>query len=207
MIVILEGIGGNVNSVKRMIQKSCNKAVKISNKQSDIEASNVIILAGVGHFDFVMKKINDLECFQLIKKKVLNEEINFLGICAGMQVLLDRSEEGTQNGLGWIEGEVKKFNDFDSGGNALRVPHIGWNSINRLNDSKLINKKMADERFYFVHSYYVDCLDRKHVIATTDYGKKFDSIISKKNICGVQFHPEKSHIFGLKFFENYFSAI
>ena len=205
MILILEGIGGNVHSVRRMIQKSCNQTVKISNKKSDIEASKTIILAGVGHFDSIMEKINSLENFQLIQKRVLNEEVNFLGICAGMQVLLDRSEEGAKNGLGWIEGEVKKFNQLDSDGNILKVPHIGWNSITRLRDSKLLNKKMADERFYFVHSYYVDCLDKKYVIATTDYGEKFDSIICKKNICGVQFHPEKSHIFGLKFFENYFS--
>lgn len=207
MIVVLEGIGGNVHSVKRMIQKACNQTVKISNSQSDLEAANLIILAGVGHFDSVMKKINNLDCFQLIQKRVLNEEVNFLGICAGMQVLLDCSEEGTENGLGWIKGKVKKFNGIDSEGNILKVPHIGWNSINTLNNSKLFSNKMPDERFYFVHSYYVDCLDKRYVVATSDYGEKFDSIICKKNICGVQFHPEKSHIFGLKFFENYLSKI
>ena len=122
-----------------------------------------------------------------------------------MQLFASKSEEfGESQGFDFISGSVIKLKTNDK---TFKVPHIGWNSINSSNDSTLFSNKMPDERFYFVHSYYVNCFDKRYVVATTEYGDKFDSVICKKNICGVQFHPEKSHIFGLKFFENYLSKI
>ena len=138
---------------------------------------------------------------EALNNSVFFEKKPVLGICLGMQLMCKSSEEGELNGLGWIDADVKKFSFFDQEIN-LKVPHMGWNTIECKKSSKLISSH-EKERFYFVHSYYVDCHDKHDILSTTNYGHHFTSAFSKNNIYGVQFHPEKSHRFGMKLIKNF----
>jgi glutamine amidotransferase len=160
-------------------------------------------LPGVGSFDTAMKKINESHLKELLNEKALKEQVPVLGICLGMQLLTHSSEEGNLAGLGWIDAKTMSFEDRVD--KKYRIPHMGWNIVNRSNDS-LLNRgfeEFEEARFYFVHSYFVKVEDEKNSILKTNYGVEFDSAIQKDNIYGAQFHPEKSHKFGMKLFENF----
>ena len=139
------------------------------------------------------------------QEKCWHKKTPFLGICLGMQILLEKSEEGAENGLGWVEGESKRF-DFSMipNGKDLKIPHMGWNTVKPIDDAKLFQEIDDEEiRYYFVHSYHVVCKNPENILSTTFYGYDFPSSIVKDNIYGVQFHPEKSHRFGMQLLKNF----
>jgi len=202
MITIVDYGMGNLGSIKNMFKHVGVDAV-IESDIDKISKSSKLILPGVGAFDAAMKKINQSGLKEVLDEKVLKEKVPILGICLGMQLLTKRSDEGLSDGLGWIPAKTISFEDKISRG--LKVPHMGWNSVKQSNSTKLLDgfENFKDIRFYFVHSYFVKVEDEKNSILKTNYGLDFDSAIQKDNIMGVQFHPEKSHKFGMMFFQNF----
>lgn len=200
MIAIIDYKTGNVGSILNMIRKIGKEAV-ITSDPVEIEKADKIILPGVGSFDTGMRNLEELGLIGVLNKKVIEEKTPLLGICLGAQLLFERSEEGVLPGLGWIDGEVRKFRFKD---NALKVPHMGWNTIAIKKDDCLFNGAEGELRFYFVHSYHFVCSD--NVLAITDYGYEFPSVVRKGNIVGVQFHPEKSHKFGMQLLKNFIES-
>jgi glutamine amidotransferase len=202
MITIVDYGMGNLGSVKNMFKKIGEVSI-VSSKKEDIEKATKILLPGVGAFDNAMKNLNDLDLIEIIKKKVLVEKTPIMGICLGMQLLTRGSEEGHLEGFGFIDAYAKKF-DFCSLENTLPIPHMGWNKVYLQKESKLLQENQEREnRFYFVHSYAVNCENKEDILTITNYGYKFVSSFEKNNIIGCQFHPEKSHKFGMKLFKNF----
>jgi glutamine amidotransferase len=185
---------GNLSSVGNMIIKSGGKPIFIK-KPSDLNLKERIILPGVGSFDSGMKNLKDSNFIPVLNEAVNINKVPFIGICLGMQLLFDTSEEGVANGLGWISGSVTKFS-FDNSSN-LKIPHMGWNTVNVKKNSVLANIRDEKLRFYFVHSYHVNCNNKDNILMTTNYGITFVSAVQNDNIFGAQFHPEKSHRFGM----------
>lgn len=192
---------GNVGSIKNMLKKIGHDAIISSNK-GDIDKASKLILPGVGRFDTAMENLNTLNLSELIKQKV-DEGTPLLGICLGMQLLANKSEEGIIDGLGLIPGEVKKFNLQA----PFKVPHMGWNEVNYDPNSIIFKgfNQFEEARFYFVHSYYFQCTSKENSIGETTFSHTFTSAVQKENIFGVQFHPEKSHIFGMALLRNFAS--
>lgn len=202
MITIVNYGLGNLGSVFNMLKKIGVKAV-ISSDLHVLEQADKLILPGVGHFDAAMKKIDELGFRNVLEKKALIDKVPILGICLGMQLLTNGSDEGTLPGFGWIDAYTTKFNFPDNP--ELKIPHMGWNLV-RVSNSCPLNEGFDDGfRFYFVHSFHVDVKNSDHSILRTTYGIEYDSGIHKENIYGVQFHPEKSHRFGIKLLGNFAS--
>jgi len=200
LITIIDYGMGNPESIKNMIKKAGGRAEITTNKDKIAEAT-ALILPGVGHFGTAMNLIRNQGFKEIMDKKIKEENTPLLGVCLGMQLLFDHSEEGDSTGLGYISGEVKKFNFTDT---SLKIPHMGWSEIDIKKSSVLFDPYAAENpRFYFVHSYYVSCKEASDVLATCNYGNDFDCAVQKGNVTGVQFHPEKSHRFGLEFFKKY----
>ncbi len=201
MITIIDYGMGNLASVQNMF-KRIGAPCEITGDLDKINKAQKILLPGVGAFDAAVQRIDATGLRSLLSQKAEVEKVPVLGICLGMQLLTKSSEEGKLSGLGWIPAKTIKFS-FDAGSN-LKVPHMGWNEIHVVNQYPLINDLPPEPRFYFVHSYHVKAEDAKYVIARTHYGHDFDSMITNgDNIFGAQFHPEKSHKFGMKLFENF----
>lgn len=199
MIVVVDYKTGNVGSLLNMLKKIGVSAV-ISQDASVVERATKLILPGIGAFDTGMKNLTGSGLLGIITEKVIEKKTPILGVCLGMQLFSEESEEGRLNGLNWIEGKVIKFNF--QGGN-LKVPHMGWNTIVPTRSDVLFQDMPNDSRFYFVHSYHMVCKNQDNILATTNYGYDFASIVRKDNIIGVQFHPEKSHKFGMKLLKNF----
>lgn len=199
MITIIDYGLGNLGSLANIFKKLGVEAA-VSSDISVIEKSSGIVLPGVGSFDAGMENIKKLGLVQTLERKVLEEKTPILGICLGMQLFAQKSEEGILEGLGWIKGEVKKF-DFQD--DSLKVPHMGWNTIEIKKQDSFLRELPESSRFYFVHSYHFVCKNNDNVLATTNYGYDFPSIIRQGNIFGVQFHPEKSHKFGMQLLKNF----
>lgn len=191
---------GNLSSVGNMITKSGGKPILIKTP-SDLNLSERIILPGVGSFDAGMKNLKDSNLIPVLNEAVNVNKVPFIGICLGMQLLFDNSEEGVSNGLGWVSGSVTKFS-FDNN-STLKIPHMGWNTVKVKKDSILANIRDEKLRFYFVHSYYVNCTNKDNILMTTNHGNTFVSAVQNDNIFGAQFHPEKSHRFGLDLLSNF----
>ena len=189
---------GNLGSIQNILKKIGVDSV-ITSDVDKINNASKIILPGVGSFDRAMENLKNLKLIDILNEKALNEKIPVLGICLGMQLLAKDSTEGVLPGLGWIDANVKKF-DIDK---ALKVPHMGWNYTIQKKESSLFFNMYSDPRFYHVHSYYFKCNNIHDILTTTDYGGEFTSSVSKGNIYGAQFHPEKSHKFGMKLLENF----
>jgi imidazole glycerol-phosphate synthase subunit HisH len=200
-IVIIDYGMGNLGSIFNMF-KHIGVESSISESVQDIENADKLVLSGVGAFDSGMKNISDLGLLSLLNDMVLKDKKPILGICLGMQLFAIKSEEGTSAGLGWINADIVKFN-FDNESANLKIPHMGWNLANVHGDSALFRDTIEESRYYFVHSYHLVCEEEENVICTTNYGYEFPSAIEKENIFGVQFHPEKSHRFGMKLLKNF----
>lgn len=202
MIVIINYDVGNLGSILNMLKKIGAEAI-ISSNQEDIKKADKLILPGVGSFNYGMEKLQQSGLIELLNRKVLNEKTPILGICLGLQLFTKKSEEGKLNGMGWIDAQTVKF-QFNSEQKQLKIPHMGWNEVAVKKQSVLFKDMSFEEsRFYFVHSYYVQCNQEQDILTTTHYGYDFHSGVEKENIVGVQFHPEKSHKFGLKLLKNF----
>jgi len=195
---------GNVASIQNIL-KRCNHQSIISNDPKVIEEADKLILPGVGSFDYGISNLEKLGIAEVLKKKVLIDKIPLLGICLGMQLLADSSEEGSLKGLGFIKAQSKKF-EFN-GQRNLKVPHMGWNYVEAQKNTPLFNNAYEEMRFYFVHSYFVQCENDNDILGTTNYGHTFTSMINKDNIYGFQFHPEKSHKYGMLLLKNFVELI
>ena len=199
MIVIVDYGIGNLASVLNMFKKIGAKDVTVSGNEEVISKATKLLLPGVGAFDAGMNNLENSGLIPLLNKKALIEKVPVLGICLGMQLLTKKSEEGVRPGLGWIDAETVKFNPDPA--LKLKVPNMGWAYIDVKRENKLLNSEKS--RFYFVHSYYVKCLNEKQSIATSNFGIDFTCAVNKENIYGTQFHPEKSLKFGMKVLENF----
>ena len=199
MIHIIDYGMGNFGSIRNML-KHIGFQSEVTSEIMQISSAEKLILPGVGSFDNGMAKITELGLTSILDKMALEEKIPILGICLGMQLMTTKSEEGFSRGLGWIDAETVKFHH---NGNKLKIPHMGWNIVDIVRSSPIVKDMDFEPRFYFVHSYYVKCNNSDDVIGKTEYGRDFASIICKENIFGCQFHPEKSHRFGMKIFQNF----
>ena len=197
MIVIVDYKMGNLGSIKNMLKRIGSQSI-ISSDLDEIKNASKIILPGVGSFDRAIKNINEMGIREELENSTIKRKVPTLGICLGMQIMTYGSEEGKLEGLKWIKGRCKKFIEKD-----LRIPHMGWNYTNVINENLLIKKNQDPSKFYFVHSYYVDLHSNKNIIFSTEYGKNFCSGFNVDNIYGVQFHPEKSHKFGQNLLQNF----
>ena len=204
--VIDYGIG-NSASIINMVHKAGGQASLCSSPEC-LESTSAIILPGIGSFDNGMDKLKETGFLDVIENKVFDEKKPFLGICLGMQLLFESSEEGQKKGLGWLRGEVIKF-DFSSLDLAQlhKVPHMGWNIVRPINFNNLYAGLEGKPRFYFVHSYHVQCSDASDILATSQYGYEFTCSVRHNNIWGAQFHPEKSHRYGVQFFKNFLKEV
>lgn len=198
MILVVDYGAGNIGSVLNMIKKAGGQAMT-SSEPADILSADKIVLPGVGSFDNAMEKLAKLNLVDPLREKALSGT-PLLGICLGMQLLASRSEEGTSQGLDLIPGEVRRFKQTNDN---LKVPHMGWNVVKPSKESILTEYLEESARFYFVHSYHFDCAKKSHELFHTHYGYQFTSGVQYDNIMGVQFHPEKSHRFGMQLFKNF----
>lgn len=199
-IVIVDYKMGNIHSVSKKL-KSIGSDFEISNNPETILEADKLILPGVGHFGKAMKQLEESNLIQVLNDVVLNKKVPILGICLGMQLMAKFSEEGNVNGLGWIDGQVIRFQVNDN--LRYKIPHMGWNTINIQKESPInLGLKNQDE-FYFVHSYYFQANKNSDVLHTTLYEKQFVSAFQKDNMVGVQYHPEKSHDAGLQLIKNF----
>ena len=194
MISIVDYGAGNIASISRLISY-LGSTSKSSSNPEEILSAKKIILPGVGHFDHGMNSIKSLGLDKVLHQKIIDEGIPVLGICLGMQLLCQYSEEGNEKGIGFINAKVKRFRFSQN--QKFKVPHMGWNVVYATKDNPLIPPVNEEQRFYFVHSYHVVLEDPEITIGTANYGYEFCAAFQKDNIFGVQFHPEKSHRFGM----------
>jgi len=201
MIAIIDYNVGNVGSIENILKRIGSEVV-ITSELSVLRKANKLILPGVGSFDNGMKNLHDLGIVDVLKEKVIDSGTPLLGICLGMQLLTEDSEEGSLPGLGFFKAHTRKFPSRCCG-QKLNIPHMGWNYVCATEGAKLFNNSAEDMRFYFVHSYYVECENKSDIIGTTEYGDRFTSAIGRDKIFGVQFHPEKSHKYGMNLLKNF----
>ncbi len=199
LITIVDYGMGNLGSLANMLRR-IGVSVTIESELEGIQKAKKLVLPGVGSFDTAMSRLRAIpDLIEILDEKAMIEKIPILGICLGMQLLTSESEEGSNRGLNWISGKTIKFR-YHKG---LKVPHMGWNNTNSINNSSLTNSILSTDRFYFMHSYYVKVENRSEAIMTSNYGVDFDAVIGRDNIFGVQFHPEKSHKYGLQILTNF----
>lgn len=201
MIVIIDYGLGNVLAFVN-VYKRLNIPVMVAKTPGDLVNAAKLILPGVGAFDHAMQRLEQSGMRQGIDQLVLQQRVPVLGICVGMQILANSSEEGSLPGLGWIAGSVRKF-DVASLPHHTHLPHMGWNDVAPVAGGGLFAGLEQDARFYFLHSYYFDCHHPQDASAFSDYGSRFSSAVNHENIYGVQFHPEKSHHFGSRLLKNF----
>lgn len=201
MIVVIDYGMGNLRSVHTKVRRMGVDCV-VSSERSDIEKAEKLILPGVGAFSRGMENLRSRNLVSALNSRVLESEVPILGICLGLQLFTLHSEEGDVDGLGWIEAQTRHLRQ-PSVPEDLKVPHIGWSPIRIQREAPILSGCTDQDQFYFVHSYSVTCADRSNVVATTFYGREFDSVVERGNIVGTQFHPEKSHGAGLRIIENF----
>lgn len=201
MISIVDYGLGNVYAIAN-IYKRLNIEVRITAIPDELRLAERIILPGVGAFDWAMTRLNESGMRNVLEDLVIARGKPILGICVGMQMMAERSDEGALDGLGWIAGEVKKFNEA-SFAHKTHLPHMGWNDVLPRQTECLFRDLETDARFYFLHSYYFAPDQESNVLAITDYSSSYASSVRSGNIFGVQFHPEKSHQWGIKLLKNF----
>lgn len=192
---------GNFMSVVKMLDK-IGAEVNVATEGREILNARKLILPGVGSYDRGITRLEERGLARALKEAVLEKRTPVLGICLGMQLFSTSSEEGSLDGLGFLDEKVVRFEGEDFGA-RLKVPHMGWNTVEGDNCHFLFKGMPSPMRFYFAHSFYYSCRDQGVVIGTTEYGHRFPSVIGRDNILGVQFHPEKSHIYGMTLLRNY----
>lgn len=201
MIAIIDYGLGNLGSIKNMLKKIGYES-EITSDHQVIQSAEKLILPGVGAFDQGMKNLEERGLIPLLNQKVLVEKTPVLGICLGMQLVTNKSAEGGLPGLGWVDAETIKF-DSTKADKKFPIPHMGWEYVSEKGNSPLLKDMYEEPKFYFVHSYYVKCNNPDEAILTSNYILEFDSGFQKENILGVQFHPEKSHKYGMKLLTNF----
>lgn len=201
MITIIDYGLGNIRAFLNVYER-LNIPVSIATCADDLKEAEKIILPGVGAFDSAMNKLNQSGMRDALERRVLGDRQPILGICVGMQILAKSSDEGSLPGLGWINGTVNKF-DISASSTNFPLPHMGWNTISPSIGNPLLANFDNDSRFYFLHSYYFQCKTPGDTIAVTEYGKQFSSAVNSGNVYGVQFHPEKSHQWGIQLLKNF----
>lgn len=204
MITIVNYGMGNLGSIKNMLKKIGVES-QITADPAQILAASKLVLPGVGAFDAGMRSLNESGMVPALHEQVLRRRTPVLGICLGMQLMTTRSDEGTLTGLGWIDADTVRFPE--SPDRAIKVPHMGWNLVKPAKASALLEGVPADARFYFVHSYLVRCRERTDVLMTAEHGVCFDAGFERDNVMGVQFHPEKSHRFGMWLLKNFVERV
>jgi len=200
-IVVVDYGMGNIGSIANMLRKVGAEA-RIASDHSVIESADKLILPGVGAFDQGMHHLADRGLIPLLRRKVLEEKTPILGVCLGMQLFAKASEEGQCPGLGWLDATAVRFRPEETEP-RLKVPHMGWNTLEPRRRHPLLEGLEDEARFYFVHSFHLVCNDPHVVLTRTSYGGHFVSAIAQDNILGVQFHPEKSHRFGIRLYRNF----
>ncbi len=203
-LVIVDYGMGNLASIQNMVNRVGCEAT-VTSEPREVEEADKVILPGVGAFDLAMKNIASLHLRDTLEEKVIVAQTPLLGICLGMQILGKKGEEGSLPGLGWLDADVVKFRF--AGDSGYRVPHMGWNVVRESRENVLFTGMPDEKRFYFLHSYYLDCRDPGDVVGQTEYGIAFCSAVQHGHIFGVQFHPEKSHKFGLQLLKNFIERV
>jgi len=201
MIAIIDYGLGNVLAFVNVYNR-LNIPVTVAKSVDDLANATKLILPGVGSFDHAMQQLDQSGMRQTIEQLVRQRGVPILGICVGMQMLAQSSDEGKLPGLGWIDGKVKKF-DALTMPRGTNLPHMGWNDVMPAEDGGLFKGLEQDARFYFLHSYYFECNQQSSILARTDYGVQFSCAVRRENVYGVQFHPEKSHHFGSQLLSNF----
>ncbi len=205
MITIVNYGCGNIKAIENVYHK-LSVTTRVATSAADLVNSEKLILPGVGAFDFAMQKLIDSGMKEYLCELVLEKKIPVLGICVGVQLMAHSSEEGVLPGLGWIDAAVVKFKP-EQYSIPLPLPHMGWNDVHPTTSNPLFQGVESDARFYFLHSYYLKCNNPAQIIAESVYGEKFTCAVNNGNIYGVQFHPEKSHHYGVKLLENFAKSI
>ncbi len=200
MIAIVNYGMGNLGSISNMLKKIGADA-EVTSDPASIRCARKLILPGVGAFDAGMHQLAQLGLVDALNEQATIRRVPILGICLGMQLMTASSEEGVLPGLGWVDAETRRF-DLPPG-SALKVPHMGWNVVAASKSSALLRGADAEQRFYFVHSYRVHCRNPSDILLTAEYGGRFDAGFERDNFMGVQFHPEKSHRFGMALLRNF----
>jgi len=205
MIGILDYGVGNIQAFNNVYSDLGVPCKAVVNVEDFVDVTH-IILPGVGSFDYAMKSLNQSGLRERLDYLVLKKEMPILGVCIGMQMMGQSSDEGSQLGLGWLEAVSKKIT-FNLGGDlvSLPLPHMGWNTIEVRQNNSLLNGIKSFEHFYFLHSYYLCCDDRNIILAEVNYGSAITSLVRQRNIYGIQQHPEKSHDAGIQLLKNFWS--
>jgi imidazole glycerol-phosphate synthase subunit HisH len=199
MISIIDYDAGNVGSIKNML-KRLGYASEITRDLETLKKSDKLILPGVGKFDYCMGNLERFGLIPLLNQKVLEQKIPILGICVGIQLFTKGSEEGSLTGLSWFDAYTVRFNLPNS---AQKIPHMGWNDTYFSKKSRLFENMPEEPRFYYVHSYHVQPKNTEDILSTCTYGYNFVGGLERENIIGVQFHPEKSHEYGMTVLKNF----
>ena len=190
---------GNTHSLMNSLRAIGFSNITLTFSEQEIAESDCIILPGVGAFGDAMKNLASRGLISILEEQVIKKKKPILGICLGMQLLFDASNElGKNNGLGWIPGNIEKMEP----GKGCRIPHVGWNNLKFTNSSNLLDNITPENDFYFVHSFYANCRD-EYIVAKFYYGQDFTAIVQRDNIFGMQFHPEKSHLNGLQLLKTF----
>jgi imidazole glycerol-phosphate synthase subunit HisH len=200
MISVVDYGVANLGSILNMLKKIGVKARLVSTPEG-IDSAESIILPGVGSFDQGVSALKSLGLNDVIKRRVLDDKVPILGICLGMQLLGRGSGEGELDGLSLIDARCERFSFGENA--SLKIPHMGWNTLIQKKSSRILQGLDGSARFYFVHSYQMVCTDPGDVLATADYGGEFTAMVQRGNISGAQFHPEKSHRFGMQLLRNF----
>lgn len=195
---------GNIGSIANMIGRIGHKA-RIVSTAEEIDCAEYLILPGVGAFDTGIRQIIDRGLLFALNRRVINDKVPTLGICLGAQIMTRRSDEGSLDGLGWFDAETVKF-DFKASGKMLPLPNMGWRGVIKVCENQITSHVQKYDRFYFVHNFHFSAVDKSQVMLVSEYGYTFAAGLYRDNIFAVQFHPEKSHKYGMRLLEAFINV-